>query len=106
MIRRKSRLPAPSATAPPATRTSWASTAAPPARSTRDAASNTASSASPATTPAPSPRTSVVFPSGIELTDLGDESRCMECHQGRESKVSVDKQITDFKVTGGRWTPS
>ncbi len=43
---------------------------------------------------------SVVFPSGIELTGLGDESRCMECHQGRESKVSVDKQITDtFKLT-------
>lgn len=45
-------------------------------------------------------KTSVVFPSGIEITDLGDESRCMECHQGRESKISVDKQITDtFKLT-------
>lgn len=45
-------------------------------------------------------KTSVVFPSGIELTNLGDESRCMECHQGRESKLSVDKQITDtFKLT-------
>ena len=45
-------------------------------------------------------KTSVVFPSGIELTGLGDESRCMECHQGRESKLSVDKQITDtFKLT-------
>ena len=43
---------------------------------------------------------SVVFPSGLELTGLGDESRCMECHQGRESKLSVDKQITDtFKLT-------
>ena len=42
---------------------------------------------------------SVVFPSGLELTGLGDESRCMECHQGRESKLSVDKQITDtFKL--------
>ena len=42
---------------------------------------------------------SVVFPSGHELTGLGDESRCMECHQGRESKLSVDKQITDtFKL--------
>ena len=40
-------------------------------------------------------KTSVVMPSGIELTGLGDESRCMECHQGRESKVSVDKFITD-----------
>ena len=45
-------------------------------------------------------KNSVVFPSGIELTGLGDESRCMECHQGRESKISVDKQITDtFKLT-------
>ncbi len=45
-------------------------------------------------------KTSVVFPSGIEIKGLGDESRCMECHQGRESKLSVDKQITDtFKVT-------
>jgi hypothetical protein len=44
--------------------------------------------------------TSVVFPSGIELKNLGAESRCMDCHQGRESKLSVDKQITDtFKLT-------
>ncbi|MBI3957850.1 MAG: hypothetical protein HY328_03495 [Chloroflexi bacterium] len=40
-------------------------------------------------------KTSVVMPSGVELTGLGDESRCMECHQGRESKVSVDKFIAD-----------
>jgi len=40
-------------------------------------------------------KTSVVMPSGIELTGLGAESRCMECHQGRESKVSIDKFITD-----------
>jgi hypothetical protein len=38
-------------------------------------------------------KTSVVMPSGIELTGLGDESRCMECHQGRQSKVSVDEAI-------------
>ncbi len=45
-------------------------------------------------------KTSVKFPSGVELKNLGDESRCMECHQGRESKLSVDKQITDtFKLT-------
>jgi hypothetical protein len=49
-------------------------------------------------------KTSVVFPSGIELKNLGDESRCMECHQGRESKLSVDKQITDtFKLTDKDW---
>ncbi len=44
-------------------------------------------------------KTSVTFPSGITLTGLGDESRCMECHQGRESVFSVNKQITDtFKL--------
>jgi hypothetical protein len=45
--------------------------------------------------------TSVTFPSGkvINTTEEG-EAICMQCHQGRESKVSVDKQITDtFKVT-------
>ncbi len=40
-------------------------------------------------------KTSVVMPSGIELTGLGREARCMECHQGRESKVSVDAVIAD-----------
>lgn len=45
-------------------------------------------------------KTSVVFPSGIEIQNLGAEARCMECHQGRESKLSVDKAITDtFKLT-------
>jgi hypothetical protein len=39
-------------------------------------------------------KTSVVMPSGIELTDLGDEARCMECHQGRQSTVSVNEAIT------------
>lgn len=38
-------------------------------------------------------KTSVVMPSGIELTGLGDEARCMECHQGRESTVSVNNRI-------------
>jgi hypothetical protein len=39
--------------------------------------------------------TSVVFPSGIEIMGLGDESRCMECHQGRASKFTVDQGIID-----------
>lgn len=43
-------------------------------------------------------KTSVVMPSGLEITGLGAESRCMECHQGRESKVSVDKAIADAGV--------
>jgi len=38
---------------------------------------------------------SVTMPSGLVLTNLGDESRCMECHQGRESKISVDQAIAD-----------
>jgi len=37
--------------------------------------------------------TSVVMPSGVEITGLGDESRCMLCHQGRESTVSVNESI-------------
>ena len=41
---------------------------------------------------------SVVMPSGIELTDLGDEARCMQCHQGRQSKVSVDESIAEAGV--------
>ena len=44
--------------------------------------------------------TSVTFPSGkvVETTEEG-EGLCMSCHQGRESKVSVDKQIADFNAT-------
>lgn len=44
-------------------------------------------------------KTSVVFPSGIEITNLGDESRCMECHQGRESTISVNNAISQTGVT-------
>jgi hypothetical protein len=40
-------------------------------------------------------KTTVVFPSGAEIT-AGDDVRCMECHQGRESKVSVDEFIAQF----------
>lgn len=43
-------------------------------------------------------KTSVIMPSGLEITGLGDESRCMECHQGRESKVSVDAAIAEAGV--------
>jgi len=41
---------------------------------------------------------SVVMPSGLEIKDLGPEARCMECHQGRESKVSVDASIEKAAV--------
>lgn len=37
---------------------------------------------------------SVTMPSGAVLTGLGAEARCMTCHQGRASKVSVDEAIT------------
>ncbi len=43
-------------------------------------------------------KTSVVMPSGLELTDLGDEARCMECHQGRESSVSVNEALAEAGV--------
>ncbi|RJP19455.1 MAG: hypothetical protein C4520_12800 [Candidatus Abyssobacteria bacterium SURF_5] len=36
---------------------------------------------------------SVIFPSGAEVTGLQREAFCMECHQGRESTVSVDAAI-------------
>ncbi len=39
---------------------------------------------------------SVVMPSGAELLGLGDEARCMQCHQGRSSKVSVDGKVTEL----------
>ncbi len=38
-------------------------------------------------------KTSVVFPSGVEIMNLGGEARCMECHQGRSSKLTVDASI-------------
>ncbi len=41
----------------------------------------------------------VTFPSGVEITGLGGEARCMVCHQGRESKVSVDKKLETYKAT-------
>ncbi len=49
--------------------------------------------------PAAMALTSVSFPSGKVVENLGGEARCMSCHQGRESKVSVDKKISDFNVT-------
>ena len=42
---------------------------------------------------------SVVMPSGLEIKGLGDESRCMECHQGRESMVSVNEAISKTGAT-------
>ena len=38
---------------------------------------------------------SVIMPSGAEITGLGGEARCMECHQGRQSTVSVNASIAE-----------
>lgn len=42
--------------------------------------------------------TSVVFPSGVEITDLGDDARCMICHQGRASSVTVKSELEEAGV--------
>jgi hypothetical protein len=42
--------------------------------------------------------TAVVFPSGVEVKDLGPEALCMECHQGRASTQSVDDAIAKAGV--------
>lgn len=39
--------------------------------------------------------TSVIFPSGVEITDLGPQARCMQCHQGRASTVQVNEAIAN-----------
>jgi hypothetical protein len=39
-----------------------------------------------------------VIGSGVIIKELGDESRCMVCHQGRESKVTIDRYITNAVV--------
>ena len=41
---------------------------------------------------------SAVMPSGLELSNLGSEARCVQCHQGRASKVSVDNAISEAAV--------
>jgi len=43
--------------------------------------------------------TAVVFPSGVEVKDMGPEALCMECHQGRASTKSVDSKIANSGVT-------
>jgi len=45
--------------------------------------------------------TSVVFPSGAEVTGLGPEARCMQCHQGRASTVHVNQSIADAGLAEG-----
>jgi hypothetical protein len=43
--------------------------------------------------------TSVVFPSGIEISNLGPQARCMECHQGRASTTQVNDAIGEAGKT-------
>ena len=42
---------------------------------------------------------SVVMPSGVEIGGLGDEARCMQCHQGRASKLSIDGALEKAGIT-------
>jgi hypothetical protein len=41
---------------------------------------------------------SVQFPSGLVVNDLGPEGLCMECHQGRAAKVTIDTKISGAGV--------
>lgn len=43
--------------------------------------------------------TAVTFPSGVEVTDLNESARCMVCHQGRASSVSVTSAIEQAGLT-------
>jgi hypothetical protein len=43
-------------------------------------------------------KTSVVFPSGVEITGLDKSARCMECHQGRASTQTVNDAIAKAAV--------
>lgn len=38
-------------------------------------------------------KTTVTMPSGIELHAAADETRCAECHQGRQSAMGIDAMI-------------
>jgi len=37
----------------------------------------------------------VVMPSGLEINGLGQESNCMECHQGRASSIQVAEMVAN-----------
>ena len=40
--------------------------------------------------PSTSEKDTAVFPSGVEIHDLGQTANCAECHQGRTSTISVE----------------
>ncbi|MEO0562606.1 MAG: hypothetical protein AAF125_10850 [Chloroflexota bacterium] len=50
--------------------------------------------------------TSVVFPSGAEVTGIADDARCMVCHQGRSSGLSVASDIEAVGLTDSPHTVS
>lgn len=56
--------------------------------------------------PAATQLTSVVFPSGVELSDTGDSARCMLCHQGRASTDSVNAKLVELNLVDTPDTPS
>ncbi len=43
--------------------------------------------------PSATARTSVTFPSGVVVANLGPDARCMVCHQGRSSTPTVDTYL-------------
>jgi hypothetical protein len=44
------------------------------------------------------PLASAIMPSGVELTDLGSEAICMQCHQGRSYGGHVSQALADAGV--------
>ena len=44
--------------------------------------------------------TTVTFPSGETISQLADEARCMQCHQGRASTVQVNDAVESAGLTG------
>jgi hypothetical protein len=56
--------------------------------------------------PAASQLTTVVFPSGAELSDTGDSARCMVCHQGRASTDSVNARLAELNLVDTPDTPN
>jgi len=42
--------------------------------------------------------TSVTFPSGLKVENVGSDARCMTCHQGRESTVSVNEKLKGMEA--------
>jgi len=43
--------------------------------------------------------TTVTFPSGVTIEDVGSSARCMQCHQGRASTDSVNASIEQAGLT-------